>query len=700
MKSLARRQVAAQKLAPALPPGFGAGWTNVAGGEPGASPRQIENFLNTYGGERDSITWVYACTSLIASSLAAFPWKPIDQKTMYWGKPTVIDEPPPALVNFLSKPNDEMTYFDFVERLATDLELAGNSYWLQDQKNMFGEPLESLWLRPDKVRVAIHKDGPERGRKAGYIWSPAGVPVFLELDEVVHYKAGPHPKSAFYGMGTVEAILRTLDGEVAQAEHVVSFFQNGAFISGVLTTEMQLTEDTIQNLKRQFQSEYLGSNNAYKLLIAEQGLKYDPTSMPPQALGVDQLRILNKAEILSGFGVPEDLLGGVNNNQNRGLEDSQHIFNLKTMLPKAKRFSERTNLSLLAPWPQTGIMLDTSYPEPLSVKVKRARESVGTGTTIDELREMQEKAPLDEEWSKKPLIPSTVIFGDNPQAGDPAAGRLPSGPRSGREGGGPQQAVGPRAAPTQLQSHRTAVSAQKDLEGLIAQNSKEMRQLGLSTLQGSMTNFFIGQKNRVARAMDAFGPVQKGKRDKKELNISQIWDDQIEDAQLTKAYLEQMDALARTAIAVPAKELESDFEWVNSRPEVKELRDSLTSQVKRINEFTRKEIEDVISTGLSRSYSVHQILNGFLDEKYVGVSGVFDKALQSRVVTIAQTETSIVQNAALLLVYRDAGFKHVKVLDSQQDGGGEIWDLLKAAQNLIAHPNCSRTFVPVEEEAE
>lgn len=108
------------------------------------------------------------------------------------------------------------TYFDFAEAVMTDLELLGNPYWLKDRVNGLGQPLEILRLVPEQIRIVAAADG----REAGYVLSgPGGVQVPYELDEVIHFKY-PNPLDEYYGMGTVEAIARALDQEIAQSLHV------------------------------------------------------------------------------------------------------------------------------------------------------------------------------------------------------------------------------------------------------------------------------------------------------------------------------------------------------------------------------------------------------------------------------------------------------------------------------------------------
>lgn len=68
--------------------------------------------------------------------------------------------------------------------------------------------------------------------------------------------------------------------------------------------------------------------------------------------------------------------------------------------------------------------------------------------------------------------------------------------------------------------------------------------------------------------------------------------------------------------------------------------------------------------------------------------------------TVARSETAVAFNTGAITAYASAGVTHVEVLDGDGDedcaaADGQTWTLEEAQENPIAHPNCTRAFVPI-----
>jgi HK97 family phage portal protein len=341
------RSAFSQKQAP-IPPGADAGWSSGWGTGGGGSstalgawgsPRRVQRLVATYGGT-DEATWaVFACASMIAATGASYEY--------HFTKPDTeekVENAPPDLVQLFKRPAVELTYFDWMEDVYLDLELIGNSYWYKSGASGLGQPDEILRLDPSYITIVVDK----AGRKAGYVMEVQGQKIPYTLDEIIHYRYR-NPLNPHYGMGTVEALIREIEADITESAHVTAFFTNGARIAGILTVSDTLNETQFERLKAQFHETYGGAQNAYKTLLAEQAATFTPITQPPPGSGVIELRRLQKDAILSGFGVPAVLLGGILENANYKMEEAQHVFD-RAMYPKAKRVEERTEIDLASLW--------------------------------------------------------------------------------------------------------------------------------------------------------------------------------------------------------------------------------------------------------------------------------------------------------------------------------------------------------------
>ena len=381
------------------------GWSNPSGLF-GSMYNRLQRMLRaeqTYGGQGASVVWVFACTKLIAATLSRYPHEfqqattlePIDEKKV-----------PADLLQLVRYPNEQVTYSRFARAMQTDLELLGNSYWYEDQMNALGQPERLYRLQPERVRIVTDNSG----NKKGYVYEIQGKRIPYTLDEIIHFRTD-NPLDPLYGMGTVEAMVREMDMEIGVQDHVIGFFQNGARIGGILTMDTNIPDHVFERLQEQFNSEYGGSANAFKVLLAEKAMDYKPITQAPAAAGVVELANLSKDRILKGFGVPDPLIGGMMENANYKMEEARYTFNDNTMEPKARDFAQMMSLELTSRWGEISFHVDVTYGEPHSTKIERAQKSAGTGTSINQLLEMQGLPTIDgEEWADEPLIQTKVIF--------------------------------------------------------------------------------------------------------------------------------------------------------------------------------------------------------------------------------------------------------------------------------------------------
>lgn len=708
------------------------GWTTYGNYFPGRSPlpRTITEWLATYGGTDDSVSWVYACVSLISSEGAAYAYQIVEEDGAIVESPDVPDD----LKKLLDHPNPHMTYFDFAQYIFMDLELAGNSYWLKDEKNAYEQPEYLLRLRPDLVQIAVDK----RGEIIGYVYTVKGIPIPFEVGDIIHVRY-PNPYDESYGMGTVEAIQRALGSDLAASEHVTGFYSEGGRISGILTVSDALSEIQFERLRQEFEQGFRASKS-FGIMMVEQGTGYQPLTQAPAASGVSEIRSMNKDEILSAFGVPAFLLGGVGQGGIYKMSEAQYIFS-RSMVPRARRFSERLTHDLIALW-GLELRLDVTVTESTEDKLSHARELNGIGASLNEIRDAAGLPPIDDPQADEPLVQQGVLpfslaikqiqaqlppdqsgggfgFGGgglssaepyDSGAGFPGLDSFASGNGSnlGPTGGGDNFTQGDSFAPPELASDaeyqtlsaprprsnhplapriaRKAVTEPEKPEGFeslgavrpkhsdreVVQRLLEIQakvfKKGVPLMQKVFNSFFAEQRKRlISRLPGAVTSTRAvGNYSTKQVNLDDLWRPDQEAEALVEAYLKAADVIGEIAIDVGSV-IGASIDWTLTNPLIAELRDQLAQEITKINETTREDVGKVIDEGVRRGYSIPQIANGFPAENYKGISGVFDAADAARSETIARTETAKLFNNASLAAYEAAGVTHVEVFDGNYD---------------------------------
>lgn len=725
-------------------PGQNAGFGGIG---VGSLTRRISSFIETYGGDTP-ITWIYACVKLIQEEISQYPYAYVDPSTaadLAKCTPIPYKNVPIDLAQLLKQPNQFMNYSDMNSWISMDLELVGNSYWLKDQRNGLGQPLALQRLRPEFARIAVDRTG----QVLGYTYSVQGVQVAYNLDEVIHYKL-PNPHSEYYGMGTVQGVLQDAGIQIGIDEHVIGFFAHGAKISGVLTIAGTLPAESFQRIKQQFREEYAGGGNEFSILIAEQGMRFDPVTSSMSDAGVKELKDVSKDAILSGFGVHQEMLGGSNNSGDARMDDAWRILSRK-MAPKARRISEKQTFDLVSAWGMLGLWLTSNEVEGQDVKVARARDMLGAGATVNDARIVMGLPPVDAanfphlsqqeiDMANTPILPSGYdpFFvvqqapdqtgggnGTPDGGGDGAFGDVVPGGSNGNANGN-LQPTSPANDPSRIRQIQSPSgkhifllpsgktmpapsgfetiadmgftrAAPSDAEAVIAIQARIYEEEA-PRWELDQVGFFNEQRNRVLRQLAKFVTARDAKRLKKEskenLTIERVWESDAENQLARAMYVSRATLVAQRT----ANEIASYFQ---SEPaDIRTLVDRVSVRMDSVNKVTRDRIGSQLEVGLRRSYSPSQIANGVPNENFLGVAGVFDSAVETRATTIVQSEIAVVFNVATLAAFHQFGVRDVEVIDGDgnetcSNARGSVWTVDKALVNPITHPGCLRSFAPV-----
>lgn len=114
--------------------------------------------------------------------------------------------------------------------------------------------------------------------------------------------------------------------------------------------------------------------------------------------------------------------------------------------------------------------------------------------------------------------------------------------------------------------------------------------------------------------------------------------------------------------------------------------------IRAIDDTTREGVRDLLAKAVEEGWSP-QKFRGALEEAYEFSRG--------RAQMIARTEVAVAQNHGLLSTSKAAGFGHVQVFDGDGDdecaeADGQVWTIEEAEAAPTQHPNCVRSFSPVE----
>ena len=285
---------------------------------------------------------VYGCIKVIAEAVASLPlhvYKYTDK-----GKERAPDHKLYYLLH--DAPNPDMTAFAFLEMLITHLLLYGNSYF-QIIRNGLGQVMNLYPLSPNRISVERDDNG-----ELWYIYTPDEAnPNFrkykqiqLSRDEVLHIYGLSF--NGLVGYSPIAIAKNAIGLSIACEDFGNNFFANGARPSGILKTPTLIKDP--QKLQESWQSMY-GGANAGKVAILEQGMEYQPISIPPNDAQFLESRRFQLEEIARIFRVPLAFLNDLEHATYSNVEQQSLNFVIYTLTPYLVRIEQAINKTLFLP---------------------------------------------------------------------------------------------------------------------------------------------------------------------------------------------------------------------------------------------------------------------------------------------------------------------------------------------------------------
>ena len=288
------------------------------------------------------MTAVYACVRILSEAIAGLPLH-LYRYNDEGGKEKALDHPLYLLLH--DEPNPEMSSFVFRETLMTHLLLWGNAY-AQIIRNGKGEVVALYPLMPNRMTV----DRDDKGQLYySYQMSNSDAPtmpggtVRLKPSDVLHV-----PGLGFDGLVGYSPIAMAKNAiglAIATEEYGAKFFANGATPGGLL--EYPGTVKDPDRVRESWNRGFSGSQNAGKVAILEEGMKYTPISIAPEQAQFLETRKFQINEIARIFRVPPHMVGDLEKSSFSNIEQQSLEFVKYTLDPWVVRWEQSIQRTLL-----------------------------------------------------------------------------------------------------------------------------------------------------------------------------------------------------------------------------------------------------------------------------------------------------------------------------------------------------------------
>ena len=362
------------------------------------------------------IAVAYACVSLIAKTIATLPVHGYERK----GKLSEL-VPDDEFAGLMSEaPNPLMTGVTWREVMIAHALLWGNHYSFIDVGPRGDVML--LPFAPYNVRVELTSDG---RRKKYLVKTPDGSEREFREDQIFHV-----PGLSFdglVGISPVRKLRNTYGLSLATEAFGSKFFANDARPGVIVETPAKMKPEASKNLIESLYAKYTGVENAWKVMVLEEGAKMHMVQMPLEDAQFLDTQKLQDTRICGIFGAPPHLVGIVDKSTSwgTGIEQQNIGYATHTIRPwcvkieaEAKRKFYQGSARFLR------FNLDGLQRGDYKSRMDGHAVAVQHGLKlIDEIRELEDDPPLPDGLGRIPMFPANMSTIDNLQKprAEPAA---------------------------------------------------------------------------------------------------------------------------------------------------------------------------------------------------------------------------------------------------------------------------------------
>ena len=357
-----------------------------------------------------TIAGVYAAVRVITDAISQLPTHVVREV----GNNIERDKKHPVFPLVSRQPNDLMTNFVFWQIMFPNVLLWGNAYAIIDFDPRTQRPISLLPVHPSMVTVSM------RNGILMYTFRLEGGTEFThDQSNVLHYRG---LGDQLMGKSVIDLAKENLGLGKAAERFGSTFFGNGTNMNGVLTTDSSLSDKARTNISASISSSNGGLSNSNKLLLLEEGLKFQTTSIPPDSAQFLETRKFSIPDISRWFKVAPHKIADLERATFSNIEEQDLNFVKETILPWVIMIEQEDNRKLLREDEKNTLSIKKNLDGLLRGDIKTRYEAHKVGIqngfmTPNEARKKENMNPidgLDTTWMQLNTAP--VVDGTNQQS--------------------------------------------------------------------------------------------------------------------------------------------------------------------------------------------------------------------------------------------------------------------------------------------
>lgn len=348
---------------------------------------------------------VFACVRILSETVASLPLMVYTRNST--GKYRAWNHPLYKILH--DKPNSEMTAYSFFQMLVSHMCLWGNAYALIDYDR--SGTITELWpLLPNKMQIRRSSSG-----TLDYLYTlPDGTVKTFVYWQIIHLKM--LSLDGVVGLSPISYAREAIGLGLAAEEFGSRFFSNGTNLGGFIEMPERMSDEAHKRFKDSIKEAYTGLSKAHKLVILEEGGKFNKIGIPPNDAQWIESRKYQATEIARIYRVPPHMIADLERATFSNIEQQSMEFLRYSIYPWLVNIQQECNSKLLL---ESESYLFTEYLVDgiLRGDIKTRYEAYAIGRqngwlSANDIREMENLNRIDggdEYLSPLNMVPASMI---------------------------------------------------------------------------------------------------------------------------------------------------------------------------------------------------------------------------------------------------------------------------------------------------
>lgn len=240
-------------------------------------------------------------------------------------------------LDLINEPNSYTTYEEMIYLLNMGLELDGNSY-LYIVRDGLGKPYELHVIPPQYMYIGKKSKNSD---KIVYIYNDGYNKYRIQSKNIIHIKF-PTYRDMNKGSPPISHLAEIYEIHINMNRFENAVFKNMGELSGIFTTEQELSTNEFKRIKKEIETNFYGTKNAGKAPLLTSGLNYTNVSNSPREMSYHEGRKMVRDMIASAYDIHIAMLTSDNVNK-ANAEAAYKAYARDAILPRMKLISAKIN---------------------------------------------------------------------------------------------------------------------------------------------------------------------------------------------------------------------------------------------------------------------------------------------------------------------------------------------------------------------